>query len=69
MVTIEWKETTASQIFKPLSFYSKQHPLYYAIKEFGRIIKSLFILRYIDEVALRQVIEKQLSRIELSNKF
>lgn len=69
MVTIKLKETTASQLFKRLSSYSKQHPLYYAIKEFGRIIKSLFILRYIDEVALRQAVEKQLNRIELSNKF
>ncbi len=40
-----------------------------AIKEFGRIIKSLFILRYIDDVELRQTVEKQLNRIELSNKF
>jgi TnpA family transposase len=43
--------------------------LYCAIKEFGRIIKSLFILRYIDDVELRQTVEKQLNRIELSNKF
>jgi len=69
MVTIKLKETTASQLFKHFSSYSKQHPLYSAIKEFGRIIKSLFILRYIDEVELRQAIEKQLNRIELSNKF
>ena len=40
-----------------------------AIKEFGRIIKSLFILTYYDDIKLRQRIEKQLNRIELSNKF
>jgi len=69
MVTIKLKETTASQVFKRLSSYSKQHPLYCAIKEFGKVIKSLFILRYIDDVDLRQAVEKQLNRIELSNKF
>lgn len=69
MVTLKLKETTASQIFKRLSSYSKQHPLYCAIKEFGRIVKSLFLLRYIDDLLLRQAIEKQLNRIELSNKF
>jgi TnpA family transposase len=69
MVTLKLKETTASQLFKRLSAYSKQHPLYCAIKELGRIIKSLFILRYIDEVELRQAIEKKLNLIELSNKF
>jgi TnpA family transposase len=69
MTTIQLKETPASQIFKRLSSYSRQHPLYCALKEFGRIIKSLFILRYIDEVELRQAIEKQLNRVELANKF
>lgn len=69
MVTIKLKETTASQLFKRLSSYAKDHPLYKAIKEFGRIIKTKFILSYMHELQLRQHIEKLLSRIELSNKF
>ncbi|HIN69118.1 MAG TPA: Tn3 family transposase [Methylococcales bacterium] len=69
MATIKLKEETASQLFKRLSSYAKHHPLYKALKEFGRIIKSIFILKYYDDVALRQRIEKQLNRIELSNKF
>lgn len=69
MVTIKLKEVTASQLFKRLSSYAKDNPLYQALKEFGRIIKSIFILTYIDDVRLRQRIEKQLNRIELSNKF
>lgn len=69
MVTIKLKEVSASQLFKRLSSYAKENPLYKAIKEFGRIIKSLFILTYYDDVKLRQRIEKQLNRIELSNKF
>lgn len=69
MVTMKLKEATASQLFKRLSSYAKHHPLYCALKEFGRIIKSIFILKYYDDVCLRQRIEKQLNRIELSNKF
>lgn len=69
MVTIKLKEVTASQLFKRLSSYAKDNPLYKALKEFGRIIKSLFILSYYDDVKLRQRIEKQLNRIESSNKF
>ena len=69
MVTIKLKETSASTLFKRLSSYAKDHPLYKAIKEFGRIIKSQFILTYIDELSLRQRIEKQLNKVELSNKF
>lgn len=69
MVTIKLKQVSASQLFKRLSSYAKNNPLYKTIKEFGRIIKSLFILTYFDDVKLRQRIEKQLNRIELSNKF
>lgn len=69
MTTIKLKHTSASQLFKRLSSYAKDHPLYQAIKEFGRIIKSIFILTYFDDVKLRQRIEKQLNKVELSNKF
>jgi hypothetical protein len=39
------------------------------LKAFGKILKSLFILRYIDEVTLRQAIEQQLNKIELPHRF
>ncbi len=39
------------------------------MKAFGQIIKTLFILRYIDEIELRQAIEKQLNKVELANRF
>jgi len=69
MATIKLKYTPASQLLKRLSSYAKEHPLYKALKEFGRIIKSLFILTYLDDVVLRQRIEKQLNKIEFANKF
>jgi len=47
IATIKLKETTASQLFKRLNFYSKQHRLYRALKEFGRLVKSIFILNSI----------------------
>ena len=39
------------------------------MKAFGQIIKSMFILRYLDELELRQAIEKQLNKVELANKL
>lgn len=69
IATIKLKEETASQLFRRLSSYSKQHPLYAALKQFGRIVKTLFLLKYIDDVKLRQMIEKQLNKLESSNKF
>jgi TnpA family transposase len=69
IATIKLKEATASQLFKRLNSYSRQHPLYHALKEFGKIPKSDFLLRYTDIVDLRQAIEKQLNKGENVNKF
>jgi TnpA family transposase len=69
VATIKLKEGTASDIFRRLNSYSRQHSLYTALKAFGRIIKSMFILRYIDDVGLRMAIENLLNRIELGNRF
>jgi TnpA family transposase len=69
VATIKLKENTASDIFRRLNSYSRQHALYQTLKAFGQIIKSLFILRYVDDLALRQAIEKQLNKVELSNRF
>jgi len=69
IATIRLKVTTASQLFRRLNSYSKQHLLYQALKEFGKISKTLFILKYVDDPALRQAIEKQLNKVEGSNKF
>lgn len=69
VTTIKLKENTASDIFRRLNSYSRQHALYQTMKAFGQIIKSLFILRYIDDLELRQAIEKQLNKVELANRF
>src|SRR6201984_395817 len=44
IATIKLKEVTASDLFRRLNSYSKQHALYRALKAFGQIPKSLFIL-------------------------
>jgi TnpA family transposase len=69
IATIQLKITTASQLFKRLNAYSHQHSLYKALKEFGKIPKSLFILKYLDDCLFRQAIEAQLNKVENANKF
>lgn len=69
IATIQLKETTASDLFRRLNSYSKQHALYRALKAFGRTIKSIFILRYIDDLELRQAVEKQLNKVESAHRF
>ena len=45
IATIKLKEETASQLFKRLNSYSRQHPLCIALKEFGKIPKTDFLLQ------------------------
>ncbi len=69
IATIKLKEATASQLFKRLNSYSRQHLLYQALKEFGKIPKSDYLLRFTDILDLRQAVEKQLNKGENVNKF
>ena len=69
IVTIKLGIHKPSVILKRLNSYAKQHPLHETLKEYGRIVKSLFILEYINDVELRQTIEKQLNKGELANRF
>lgn len=69
VATIKLKVTSASQLFHRLNSYSRQHPLYRALKELGKIHKSLFILKWIDLLPLRQRVEKQLNKGEQANRF
>lgn len=69
IVTIKLKQSTASQLFKRLTSYARENTLYKALKNFGQIFKTLFILKYIDEVELRKDVEKQLNKIESVQRF
>lgn len=69
IATIKMRYSSSSQLFKGLSSYASDHPLYKAPKEFGRLIKTQFILTYYDDLELRQRIEKQLNKVELANRF
>ena len=69
VATIKLKENTASDIFRRLNSYSRQHALYQTLKSVGQIVKSLFILHYVEDLDLRRAIERQLNKVELANRF
>lgn len=68
-VSLKLKYCTASQIFKRFNSYSRQHTVYQALKEYGRIPKTDYLLRFIDQVELRQGVHKMLNLIEMSNRL
>jgi len=69
VVSLKLKYCKASQIFSRFNSYSKQHPLYTALKQYGRMPKTIHILRSIDDVKIRQEGRKSSNTIEASNRF
>ncbi|MXW85875.1 MAG: Tn3 family transposase [Boseongicola sp. SB0673_bin_14] len=69
VATIKLKENTASDIFRRLNSCSRQHAPCQTLNAFGQIVNSRFILRQSDDIELRQAIERQLSKVELANRF
>lgn len=69
VATIKLGYAKASQLFKRLNSYDRQHPLYRALRDLGRLFKTDYILRYIDDPLLRETVEGILTRVEHANRF
>jgi TnpA family transposase len=69
VTTIKLGHEKASTLLRRLNSYSRQNPLYKALKELGRLFKSIYILRYISQEDLRSSVEAVLSKVENANHF
>ena len=55
---------TASLFIRKLQAYPRQHQLTYGLREYGRLVKTIFILRYLLNQPLRRKINPQLNKGE-----
>lgn len=69
VVSLKLKYCKASQVFSRFNTFTKQHPLYTALKQYGRMPKTIHILRATDDVKMRQDGRKSGNAIESSNRF
>lgn len=67
--TIKLGYAKSSTLFRRLNSYSKQHPIYKALKDLGRLYKTAYIYQYMDDQRIRKSVSGALSRIESSNNF
>ncbi len=67
--TIKLGYSKSSTLFRRLNSYSKQHPLYKALKDLGRLFKTTYIYQYMDDEYIRKSVSSALSKIESSNNF
>ena len=64
VVSIKLKYTLASLVMKRLNSYALQNPLYQALKELGKVVRTLFLLRYMDDEQMRHRAHQQQEKIE-----
>lgn len=69
VVSLKQKHVTASTLLKRLNSYSQQHPVYVALREVGRAVRTEFLLRYMDDQDLRKRIDDQLDKLESTHHF
>lgn len=58
-----------SMLLRKLGSHSRQNRLYRAFRELGRVVRTLFLLRFVSEGDLRQSIRAETTKIESYNDF
>jgi TnpA family transposase len=67
--SIKLGHTQASDLFRRLNSYDRQNPLYKALSDLGRLLRTIYILRYIDDPEIRASVEEVLANGEHGNAF
>ncbi|RQM53612.1 MULTISPECIES: Tn3 family transposase [Burkholderia] len=68
-VSIKAGRITPSTILRRLGSESVKNKLYFAFRELGRVIRTMFLLRYIDDPEMRQIIHAATNKSEQFNDF
>jgi TnpA family transposase len=69
VISIRLGKITASSILRRLGTYSRKNKLYFAFRELGKAVRTLFLLRYIDDNEIRKTIHAATNKSEEYNGF
>jgi TnpA family transposase len=69
ILSIQEGKIKASTILKKLCSKSRKNKLYFAFRELGRVIRTEFLLNYIDDAELRRTIQAATCKSEEFNEF
>lgn len=68
-VSVKAGKITPSAILRRLATYSRKNKLYFAFREFGRAIRTKFLLQYISDIDVRRAILVATNKSERFNQF
>ncbi len=68
-VSIKAGHITAATILRRLGTYSRKNKLYFAFRELGKVVRSIFLLNYLSDADLRRTITATTNKCESYNNF
>ncbi|ALG74229.1 hypothetical protein VY88_17950 [Azospirillum thiophilum] len=68
-VSIKAGRVRPSTILSRLSTYSRKNKLYFAFRELGRVVRTIFLLKFLSSLELRHLIQAATNKSELFNKY
>lgn len=68
-ISIKAGHVTAATVLKRLGTNSRKNKLYFAFREFGRVVRTIFLLNYIGNMDLRRTIQAATNKSEAFNEF
>lgn len=68
-ISIKLGRISPSAILRRLGTYSRKNRLYFAFRELGKVVRTIFLLRYVGDAELRQVIQAETNKSEQFNGF
>lgn len=69
VLSIQAGKILPSTLLRKLGSHSRQNRLNRAFRELGRVVRTLFLLRYISEADLRRSIRAETTKVESYNDF
>lgn len=69
VLSIKTGKISSSMILRKLGNYSRKNRLYQAFRELGRVVRTVFLLRYISDLDLREQITATTNKVEAYNGF
>ena len=62
-------KVSSAVLLRKLGNYSRQNRLYKAFREVGRVVRTVFLLQYISDAELRQLIQAVTNKVESYHGF
>lgn len=69
VVSIKLGKISPSTILRRLGTHSRRNKVYFAFRELGKVIRTMFLLRYVSDVEMRKVIHAETNKTEQFHHF